>query len=254
MPKINVYVTDALAAAVKDSGVPVSAVCQAALSDAVDRVGRARRAAALLRERSTTEAALARLGEALQRRMTPRPVSALAAAPAAASSAGGERAVVTSADLLAGVLADEENLAVRVLVALGADIGSLRELSRSDTTDEMCPFEPEPAGPLFGRLSMPARSACAAALEVAFGLGHNYLGCEHLLVGLTESQGGSGEILAGHGARSETVRQTLAGAVAGVVHERDRVGASAGGDVSELARRIEALERRLDARPTAQPV
>src|SRR5580692_8190281 len=38
MPKINVYLPDDLAEAVKDAGVPVSAVCQRALEQAVRRV------------------------------------------------------------------------------------------------------------------------------------------------------------------------------------------------------------------------
>jgi len=36
-PKINVYLPDDLAAEVKSSGIPVSAVCQQALADAVAR-------------------------------------------------------------------------------------------------------------------------------------------------------------------------------------------------------------------------
>ena len=38
MPKINVYLPDDLAEAVRDSGLPVSAVCQRALEDAVRRI------------------------------------------------------------------------------------------------------------------------------------------------------------------------------------------------------------------------
>jgi len=38
MPKVNVYLPDDLAEAVKDAGVPVSAVCQRALERAVRRV------------------------------------------------------------------------------------------------------------------------------------------------------------------------------------------------------------------------
>jgi post-segregation antitoxin (ccd killing protein) len=38
MPKINVYLPDDLAEAVRDAGVPVSAVCQRALEQAVRRV------------------------------------------------------------------------------------------------------------------------------------------------------------------------------------------------------------------------
>src|SRR4051794_38209363 len=35
MPKINVYLPDDLAAAVREAGLPVSAICQRALADAV---------------------------------------------------------------------------------------------------------------------------------------------------------------------------------------------------------------------------
>src|SRR4051794_32714388 len=38
MPKINVYLPDELAEAVRDSGVPVSAICQRALETSVRRV------------------------------------------------------------------------------------------------------------------------------------------------------------------------------------------------------------------------
>lgn len=38
MPKINVYLPDDLAEAVKEAGVPVTAVCQRALEQAVRRV------------------------------------------------------------------------------------------------------------------------------------------------------------------------------------------------------------------------
>jgi post-segregation antitoxin (ccd killing protein) len=64
MPKINVYLPDALASAVKDAEVPVSAVCQAALSDAVERIGRTRRGVAALRDAATPPAILQRIGEA----------------------------------------------------------------------------------------------------------------------------------------------------------------------------------------------
>ena len=38
MPKINVYLPDDLADAVRDTGVPVSAICQRALEQAVRRI------------------------------------------------------------------------------------------------------------------------------------------------------------------------------------------------------------------------
>ncbi|WP_241684516.1 type II toxin-antitoxin system CcdA family antitoxin [Actinomadura sp. J1-007] len=45
MPKINVYLPDELAQAVKESGVPVSAICQRALDQAVRRITAIRSAA-----------------------------------------------------------------------------------------------------------------------------------------------------------------------------------------------------------------
>ncbi|MDX6415722.1 MAG: hypothetical protein QOG28_342, partial [Trebonia sp.] len=38
MPKINVYLPDDLAEAVKEAGLPVSAICQATLEQAVRRL------------------------------------------------------------------------------------------------------------------------------------------------------------------------------------------------------------------------
>ena len=38
MPKINVYLPDDLADAVKEAGIPVSAICQRSLEQAVRRV------------------------------------------------------------------------------------------------------------------------------------------------------------------------------------------------------------------------
>ena len=38
MPKINVYLPDALAEAVKEAQLPVSSICQAALETAIQRV------------------------------------------------------------------------------------------------------------------------------------------------------------------------------------------------------------------------
>ncbi|HZD98902.1 MAG TPA: type II toxin-antitoxin system CcdA family antitoxin, partial [Micromonosporaceae bacterium] len=45
MPKINVYLPDELAEAVKEAGVPVSAICQRALEQAVRRITAIRQAA-----------------------------------------------------------------------------------------------------------------------------------------------------------------------------------------------------------------
>ena len=168
MPKINVYLPDALASAVKDAGVPVSAVCQAALSDAVERVGRTRRGIAALRDPATPAATLRRIGEGTRKRMTPRLAAALEAA--ALDPDGRARPAVSSLDLLRGLLDDGENLAVRLLLTQGADVDALAEASRASDTDEPGPGGPESSDTLLGRLTMPGRLAYAAALETVVEL------------------------------------------------------------------------------------
>jgi ATP-dependent Clp protease ATP-binding subunit ClpC len=242
MPKINVYLSDSLASAVKDAGVPVSAVCQAALTDAVGRVGRARQAAVLLRDESTSPSTFTRLAEGLLRRMTPRLVTALSLA---GSSPDGSLSMnVSSLDLLRGLLVEEENFAVRLLAAQEIDVEVLRDGCAAGVADEAIAGSTEGADTLFARMTLPARAACATALEAVIEFGHNYVGCEHLLIGLLESDGSGAQLLMEQGARVDSMRQTLRGAVAGVAYER-RAPTTDSDAYNDLARRIEVLERRL---------
>jgi ATP-dependent Clp protease ATP-binding subunit ClpC len=243
MPKINVYLPDALASAVKDADVPVSAVCQAALADAVERVGRTRRGIAALRDPATPAAALRQIGEGTRKRMTPRLVAALGVA--ALDADGQARPAVSSLGLLRGLLDDGENLAVRLLLAQGVDIDALAEATRASEPDEPGPPVPESSDTLLGRLTMPGRLACAAALEAVVELGHNYVGCEHLLVGLAASEGRARDLLVGHGIRATALRQAISAAAAGVVLERSRSADRSAGAVADLTRRLEAIERQL---------
>jgi ATP-dependent Clp protease ATP-binding subunit ClpC len=243
MPKINVYLPDALASAVKDADVPVSAVCQAALSDAVERVGRTRRGIAALRDPATPAAALRQIGEGTRKRMTPRLVAALGVA--ALDADGQARPAVSSLDLLRGLLDDGENLAVRLLLAQGVDIDALAEATRATKTGEPGPPVPESSDTLLGQLTMPGRLACAAALEAVVELGHNYVGCEHLLIGLVASEGQARDLLVEHSIQATALRQAISAAAAGVVLERSRSADRSARAVADLTRRLEAIERQL---------
>jgi ATP-dependent Clp protease ATP-binding subunit ClpC len=241
MPKINVYLPDALASAVKEAAVPVSAVCQAALAEAVTRVGRTRQAISLLREPTTPAGTFSRLAEGLQRRMTPRLVDALAVARSGSASA----TTVSSLDLLRGLLEDGENRAFRLLLAQDIDIDALRDACTASSEEELAPSVTDPGDALFLRLTMPARAACAAALEVSLELGHNYLGCEHMLVGLVAGTGSAAELLGRSGVRVDALRQALGGAITGVVYERSTSTAQSSDTVAALNLRIAAIERHL---------
>jgi ATP-dependent Clp protease ATP-binding subunit ClpA len=243
MPKINVYLPDALASAVKDTGVPVSAVCQAALSDAVERIGNIRRGIAALRDPAAPAATLRRIGEGTRKRMTPRLAAALRAA--ALDADGQARPAISSLDLLRGLLDDGENLAVRLLLNQDADVDALAEASRASGTDEPGPPVPESSDTLLGRLTMPGRLAYAAALEAVVELGHNYIGCEHLLVGLIACEGQARDLLAGQGIKATALRQAIGAAAAGAVLERSRSADRDAGALADLTRRLEAIERQL---------
>ncbi|MGO9343608.1 MAG: Clp protease N-terminal domain-containing protein, partial [Acidimicrobiales bacterium] len=210
---------------------------------AVERVGRARRGIAALRDHTTPTDTLRQIGEGTRRLMTPRLVSALGVA--ASDVDGRLLPTVSSLDLLRGLLDDGENLAVRLLLSQGADVDALAEASKAIETDEPGPALPESSGSLLARLTIPGRLACAAALEEVVELGHNYVGCEHLLVGLVASEGRARDLLAEHGIQTAALRQAIGAAAASAAIERSRSADRNIGTLADLTRRLEAIERQL---------
>src|SRR3954469_880978 len=117
MPKINVYLPDDLAAAVKEAELPVSAICQSALQKAVGDVTSAR---------ATDEApdAESDRGFGLFTRFTPRARGAVNRAEAEAKRRGDPE--VLPEHLLLGILDEGQSLALSVLVALDVEPDDLR--------------------------------------------------------------------------------------------------------------------------------
>src|SRR5689334_9408393 len=108
MPKINVYLPDDLAEAVKEAGVPVSPVCQRALEGAVRRVAAVRQAAQLDLGQGDPTATLTHF--------TARARTAVRLAIEQAREAGAPE--VGTEQLLAGLLAEGGNLALGILRSL----------------------------------------------------------------------------------------------------------------------------------------
>ncbi|TXK41286.1 Clp protease N-terminal domain-containing protein [Nonomuraea sp. C10] len=285
MPKINVYLPDDLAEAVKQAGVPVSSICQRALEQAVRRV-------TAIRETALSDVDLDRPTGALTL-LTPRTRTVLKLAAARAGAGG-----VETEHLLAGMLAEGTNLALHVLRAMDIDPGQVtRDLagrmsmgggasaegrtspgSRASAEGSTSPesrttakastgpggaegpdspggrmssgglgagqdpggepgraagSEPEPgSGPVHEpgagepgsevrRFGVGAANALEAAVNEATSLGHNYVGCEHLLLGLVaEPDGIAGQVLRGLGAEPRPTRRAVVAALAGYVHLR----------------------------------
>lgn len=232
MPKINVYLPDELAEAVKESGVPVSAVCQRALEESVKRVTAIR--AAVLDDVASGASALQ------LSRFTQRTRDVIGLAVDRARTLGAPH--VGTEHLLHGVLAEGTNLALHVLRAV--------EVAPDRVARELARREPADGGNVPERFGGHAANALELTVTEALTLGHNYVGCEHLLLGLlAEPDGVGGQALRAAGVDLRTARAAVVAALAGYVHLRAQP-ASAGGppDVAaalrrELAPLIERLDR-----------
>ncbi len=112
--------------------------------------------------------------------------------------------------LLLGLLREEEGLAARVLEGLDVTLEEARAqvvriVGRGDEVGEgQIPFTPR------------AKTVLELSLREAMGLGHNYIGTEHILLGLVrENEGVGAEILRDFDADPETIRREVVGIASG---------------------------------------
>jgi ATP-dependent Clp protease ATP-binding subunit ClpA len=258
MPKINVYLPDDLAEAVKEADVPVSTICQAALEQAVRRMTAIRQLVASDLDTDTLRSRLPRFTDKAQTTFS------LAAEQARAAGAP----FVGTEHLLGGLLAEGSNLALPVLHALDIETSAVKaELDRAAVGSH-------PGGADAGRrISGPLGAALVSAVAAANALGHNYIGCEHLLIGLiSEPDGDGGQILRGLGADERQARRTVAASLAGIEYWQARAqsqghtmasgsGLAASGtaatalagaikrELQPFADRLASIEQRLSAQP-----
>ncbi len=216
MPKINVYLPDELAESVRRAGIPVSSVCQRALADAVAAAD-----GPPLPDSSAPELA----------RYTNRARQVVTTARAA-------QAAPTSVDVANGIVAEGHNLAVAVLNGFDVDlddfVAELRGLARAPgaRADEMT-------------------VVLQRAAEQALDLANNYVGCEHLLLGILEASPGevTADALRAVGVDAKAARRTISAALAGITYARD-AGMTAGltapirSALEEIRTRLAHLESR----------
>lgn len=235
MPKINVYLSDELAAAVRDAHVPVSAICQSALERAVRDVESARAS-----DRAPAED---RPGVGLFGRFTPRARTALSNAEKLAREV--PHNFVGTEHVLLGLIDEGGNLALKVLESMEVEPADLRtELVASlapatQRVDGHIPFTPL------------AKHALESTAKEAFTLGHNYIGCEHLLLGLLATEEGlASQVLRRMGIELRTTRRATTTVLSGFVHARENAGVTAASVAAEdalqqILHRLDAIERRL---------
>jgi ATP-dependent Clp protease ATP-binding subunit ClpA len=228
MPKVNVYLPDELAEAVKAANLPMSAICQRALEQSVKRVTAIR---------ATVLGDLATDPTAQLSQFTDRSRTVLKMAITKAQEDGAEN--VGTEHLLHAMLAEGDNLALRVL--------------RTEEIEPAAIVVPLPTGSGEAtQFSSPAANALELTVTEAISLGHNYVGCEHLLLGLlSEPDGTAGNVLRELGIDLRSTRKAVMAALSGYAHLRAQpannpatvIAAVVRQQLQPIIERIERLEQ-----------
>ena len=126
--------------------------------------------------------------------------------------------------ILLGLLREEEGLAARVLESLDITVERVRGQvvrivgSGEEVTSGQIPFTPR------------AKKVLELALREALSLGHNYIGTEHILLGLVrENEGVAARILLDFDADSEKIRNEVIRMLSGPSRGRGGGAATTGG-------------------------
>src|SRR3989337_930294 len=125
--------------------------------------------------------------------------------------------------ILLGLLREEEGLAARVLESLDITVERVRAQvvrivgSGEEVTSGQIPFPPR------------AKKGLELALREALSLGHNYIGTEHILLGLVrENEGVAARILLDFDADAEKIRNEIIRMLSGPGRRQQGSGGAAG--------------------------
>jgi ATP-dependent Clp protease ATP-binding subunit ClpC len=126
--------------------------------------------------------------------------------------------------LLLGLLREDEGVAARALSSLNVTLDEVREQVESivgygeEGTGGQAPFTPR------------SKKVLELALREALQLGHNYIGTEHILLGLVrESEGVAARVLSNLGVDPDKVRREVVRMLGGGRSQRGRGGEAGGG-------------------------
>ncbi|HEY6055677.1 MAG TPA: Clp protease N-terminal domain-containing protein, partial [Gaiellaceae bacterium] len=141
--------------------------------------------------------------------------------------------------ILLGLLREEEGLAARVLESLDITVEEVRaQVARivgqgDEVTTGQIPFTPR------------AKKVLELALREALSLGHNYIGTEHILLGLVrENEGVAARILLDFDADAEKIRNEIIRMLSGPGRRQQGQGAAAG-EKSKSSKLLDQFGRNL---------
>ena len=141
--------------------------------------------------------------------------------------------------ILLGLLREEEGLAARVLESLDITVEEVRaQIARivgqgDEVTTGQIPFTPR------------AKKVLELALREALSLGHNYIGTEHILLGLVrENEGVAARILLDFDADAEKIRNEIIRMLSGP-GRRQQGGGGAPGEKAKTSKLLDQFGRNL---------
>jgi ATP-dependent Clp protease ATP-binding subunit ClpC len=142
--------------------------------------------------------------------------------------------------ILLGLLREEEGLAARVLESLDITVERVRSQvvrivgSGEEVTSGQIPFTPR------------AKKVLELALREALSLGHNYIGTEHILLGLVrENEGVAARILLDFDADSDKIRNEVIRMLSGPGGRRQGSGGGGAGEGKKSSKLLDQFGRNL---------
>ena len=147
--------------------------------------------------------------------------------------------------ILLGLLREEEGLAARVLESLDITVEEVRaQVARivgqgDEVTTGQIPFTPR------------AKKVLELALREALSLGHNYIGTEHILLGLVrENEGVAARILLDFDADAEKIRNEIIRMLSGPGRRQGSGSAGPSGEKSKSSKLLDQFGRNLTKQST----
>jgi ATP-dependent Clp protease ATP-binding subunit ClpC len=145
--------------------------------------------------------------------------------------------------LLLGLIHERDGVAAVALETMGVDLAT----TRAEVEEMVGRGTAAPSGHI--PFTPPAKKVLELSLREALQLGHNYIGTEHLLLGLLREESGvAARVLAALGVDVSTTRRTVVDIVAGRASEGRAAIAdldSAAAEAEQLALARQGLLRRL---------
>ncbi|MFJ8688932.1 Clp protease N-terminal domain-containing protein [Micromonospora wenchangensis] len=244
MPKINVYLPDALADRVRQARLPISRICQVALTQTLDGSRNARYDA---------PAELV-LPEPVD--LTPPPNHHVAAILRQSYDVAGAygAATVRTIDVLQAFLDEGESLVLNTVELLGFPVAAIQAAIRDATgtrTTAAGPDHPSTGGNA-PTMATGTRTALAVAATQAHAHGSAVTTGSHLLLGLIEDPGSAGQVLRKVGVTEAITPAVLSALFHGFTFGRMHLGRDADSAALRsmmltLIERIDQLQRQLAA-------